>query len=88
MVDNGTDVDISSNYKNSRKDKTMKTRFEQIQEMDIKEMTKFLCNLTQATLEFTDVDDICDYCSASKFCKFNHTGFEDWLSENSNIGMR
>ena len=61
-----------------------KTRFEQIKEMNIKEMTRFLCQLLDATFEFTD-DNVCDYCPASKFCKIGHTGFENWLSENMEI---
>ena len=63
----------------------MKTRFEQIKEMNTKDMTKFLCRFTEAVLELTGINDICDYCPASKFCRDGHTGFEDWLTEEMSI---
>ena len=62
-----------------------KTRFEQIKEMNIEQMKKFLCNLTEATLNLADISDVREYCPAQKFCKLGHTGFEDWLLEEWEI---
>ena len=63
----------------------MKTRFEQIKEMDIQQMTKFLCNFTEAILDSADIDNICDYCPAEKYCKVGHTGYVDWLKESMKL---
>lgn len=61
----------------------MKTRYKQITEMDKEEMTKFLCNLTEAILNLADIDGVCNYCPAQKYCKIGHTGYQDWLDEAS-----
>ena len=60
----------------------MKTRFEQLKEMSIEDMTKFLCKFTEAILVDADIDNVCGYCPASKYCSYGHTGYIDWLKEN------
>ena len=61
------------------------TRFEQIKQMDTKEMTRFLCYFTETVLGLADIDYACDHCPASRFCKIGHNGFEDWLNEDIKI---
>lgn len=82
---------VNSDVTNSRKEETMKTRFEQIKDMDKETMTKFLCRYTWAILDLFEVDEnlsddaVCEYCPASKFCKVGHKGFTDWLDEEMQI---
>lgn len=60
----------------------MKTRFEQIKNMNEEEITRFFCKFTEAVLELAEIDDLCNYCPASKYCKIGHTGYADWLKED------
>mgnify|MGYP007038184224 CR=1 FL=1 len=48
------------------------TRYEQIKEMTLEEMSSFLCECL-----VTD----CGRCKATEYCHLGHTGFTDWLNE-------
>ena len=53
------------------------TRYEQIKEMTLEEMSRFLC-------ECLDTD--CEDCKATEYCYNGHKGFIDWLREEVDDG--
>jgi hypothetical protein len=52
------------------------TNADRIRSMTDEELTAFLCNIASN-------DEGCDSCLAWKYCHKGHTGFEDWLKEES-----
>ena len=56
--------------------KKPQTNADWIRSMTDEELTAILCNITSN-------DEACDSCLAWKYCHKGHTGFEDWLKEES-----
>ena len=56
--------------------KKPQTNADRIRSMTDEELAAFLCNITAS-------EDKCSSCLAEQYCHRGHTGFEDWLREES-----
>lgn len=76
------------------------TREEYIRQASKEDLAQLLCNISQVSadsaivgqmdagnLDKHKIVDVCQYCTATKYCHEGHNGFLDWLDKEAKLSL-